>query len=290
MPRPALVTLMLIILALPSSLPAADNLAALEALAAASARVQPGLQNYLATVETSRIAEMMAGMTSGMPADVKPPPAPVITKFWQRDGRGLVFARQTQLSPYVEKMVKQLSANLAIELNEMLLPAAQVERRRELTAGATVKSTEVALADTLLRRLEIAFEKPTDLDGAFYVSGLRLPQKQITRLVFDLDTKTNTVSELLIASVEAPPLTVEIRYLAVQGGHIPQRFTITSPDGTIDDLFDVTFTEVAGYRLPASMLRVIHRPELDERLEVFFKNYQVNKPVPDDIKMRLGGQ
>jgi hypothetical protein len=38
------------------------------------------------------------------------------------------------------------------------------------------------------------------------------------------------------------------------------------------------------------MLRIIRRPELQENLEVFFKDYQVNQPIPEDIQTRLKNQ
>jgi len=226
-------------------------------------------------------------MTTGMPADVEPPPPPAIVKFWQRDGEGLVYARQESLTPYVEKMVKQISANLAIELNEMLLPAVQSEQRQELVKNADIKLSEVALTDNLIHRLEISFKNPTDLNGAFYVSGIRLPQKQIKSLTFDIDAKTNTVRELALVADNGLRLTVEVRYLEVTGGLIPERFQITSPDGKIDDRFEVKFIKVDSFLLPASMLRIIQRPDLQETLEVFFKDYQVNQPIPEDILAQL---
>ncbi len=158
-------------------------------------------------------------------------------------------------------MVKQISANLAVELNEMLLPPARAEQRRELAKGANIKLSEVALADHLMHQLEITFEKPTDLNGAFYVSGMRLPQKQIKSLTFDIDSDTNTVNELGVVADNGLRLSVEIRYLKVAGGYLPERFQVTSPDGKVDDLFEVKFTEVGNYLLPASMLRIIRRPE-----------------------------
>lgn len=288
--RFSLMALLLFTLTMPSLLLAGNNLAILETVVKANGQVQPTLQNYLVTVETSRIEEMMTHLTSGLPADVKPPLPPAITKFWQRNGESLVFTKQTQLTPYVEKMVKQVSANLAVGLNEMLLPTTRAEQRRELMKGANIKSSEVALADKLMHRLEIFFNKPTDLNEAFYVSGMRLPQKQIKSLIFDIDTNTHTVSELSIVVGNGLQLIVEIRYIEVAGGYIPERFQITSPDGKIDDLFEIKFTEVDGYLLPASMLRIIRRPELQENLEVFFKNYQVNQPIPGDIQTRLKSQ
>ncbi len=286
----SLAILTFFILTVPTPLLANDNLAVLEQVVSANAKTQPDLHNYLVTVETPRIEEMMSQMTSGIPADVKPPVPPTIVKFWQRDGKGLIYAKQELQTPYVEKMVKQISSNLAIELNEMILPKAQAEVRAELVRAAKVKSIEVSLADQKIHRLEITFDKPTDLNGAFYVSGMRLPQKQINTLTFDIDTRTNTVNELSIATDNGLQLTVEIRYLKVVGGYIPERFQITSPDGKIDDLFEVTLTEIDNSVLPTSMLRTIRRPNLQETLEVLFKGYQINQPVPEDIQTRLKSQ
>lgn len=285
--RSSLAIFIFCILIAPTILLAEDNLAALDKVVSANAQTQPNLQNYQVTVETSRIEEMMNSMTTGMPADVKPPAPPVIVKFWQRNGEGAILARQEVVSSFVEKMVTRLSANLAIELHEMILPAAQTEMRRTLVKDAVVKSSEVSLADQLIHRLEITFNQPTDLDGAFYVSGMRLPQKQVNKLIFDIDTRTNTVNELSIAVDNGLQLTVEIRYHEVPGGHIPERFQITSPDGKVEDIFEVKLTEIDDFVLPKSMLRTIRRPELQEKLEVFFKDYQINQPIPEDIKARL---
>lgn len=285
--RSSLVILLFLILTTPAILFADDDLTVLEKVVAANALTQPELQNYLVTVETSRIEEMMSNMTAGMPEDVKPPAPPVIVKFWQRNGEGLVFAKKETMTPYVEKMVNRLSANLAIELYEMILPADQADARQALIKNAKLKSSEVSLAEQLIQRLEITFNKPTDLNGAFYVSGMRLPQKQINTLTFDIDTRTNTVNEMSLTVEGGLQLTVEIRYRAVTGGHIPERFQITSPDGKVEDIFEATLAEVDNFVLPTSMLRTINRPELQETLEVFFKGYQLNQPIPEDIQTRL---
>lgn len=285
--RTTLTALLFLLLSIPVLSSAADNLAILESVVAANDQIQPGLHNYHATVETSRIEEMMMRLTKGMPADVTPPPAPVIKKFWQRHGDGLVYASSTPQSPYVEKMVNQVSANLAIELNEMLLPAKHAERRQVLAGQAKIKASEVALADKLIHHLEITFDAPTDLDEAFYVTGMRLPQKQINSLTFDIDTAMNTISEMRVMTADGLHLAVELRYIKVVGGYIPERFRVTSLDGKIDDLFEVKFTEVDGYILPSSMRRTIRRPELQEDLEVFFTDYQVNRPIDEDLQSRL---
>lgn len=285
--RSSLVILLFLILTTPAILFADDDLTVLEKVVAANALTQPELQNYLVTVETSRIEEMMSNMTAGMPEDVKPPAPPVIVKFWQRNGEGLIFAKNETLTPYAEKMVNRLSANLAIELYEMILPADQADARQSLIKNAKLKSSEVSLAEQLIQRLEITFNKPTDLNGAFYVSGMRLPQKQINTLTFDIDTRTNTVNEMSLTVEGGLQLSVEIRYRAVTGGHIPERFQITSPDGKVEDIFEATLAEVDNFVLPTSMLRTINRPELQETLEVFFKDYQLNQPIPEDIQTRL---
>lgn len=288
--RSSLIALFFFALLSPACLLAGDDLTSLEAVVVANQKVQPGLNNYLVTVETSRIEEMMTRLTTGMPSDVKPPPPPVITKFWQRDGQGIVYSEQAQIAPYVEKMVAQISSNLAIELNEILLPADQSEQRLSLVTNAEVKSSEVALAGNVIQRLEITFKEPTDLNEAFYLRGIRLPQKQIKSLTFDINVKANTVSELSLVADNGLQLTMEVRYLEVVGGYIPERFQITSPDGKVDDNFEVKFVEIDGFKLPSSMVRVIRRPDLQEDLEVLFKDYRVNQPIPEDIRKRLESQ
>ena len=92
--RSSLVILLFLILTTPAILFANDDLTILEKVVAANALTQPELQNYLVTVETSRIEEMMSSMTAGMPEDIKPPTPPVIVKFWQRNGEGLVLRKK----------------------------------------------------------------------------------------------------------------------------------------------------------------------------------------------------
>jgi len=288
--RPFLASLAFLILTIPSLLFAADDLAILESVVAAKQRVQPELQNYLATVETTLIEEIMARLTEELPPDVKPPPPPVINKFWQRKGGGLVYVSNAQMTPYVEKVVQQISANLAIELNEMLLPTERAGQRHDLVKGAKTTLSDVALADKLIHHLEITFAQPTDLEQAFYADGLRLPQKKIKALVFDVDGTTGTINELSIVAEDKLQLIVEIRYIEVANGHIPERFKVTSPDGNVDDLFEIQFTTIDGFLLPSRMLRTIRRPGLQEELEVLFKNYRINQPIPLDIQDRLKGK
>jgi hypothetical protein len=289
MPKSLPAILAILILILPNLLCAEGNRTVLESVASASRQTQPGLRSYLVTVETPQINEMMSSTISGMPVDVSSPGPPVVAKFWQRNGKSLVFARPDMLSPSVEPIFKQISTDLAVELDQMILPFSMTEQRLELMKDAGVKLSEVLLADNLIQRLEISFGQPTDLAEAFYADSLHLPQKKVLSLSFDIDTGTRTVGELRMVTERGLHLMMEIRYVEVPGGHIPERFLITSPDGKVDDRIEVKFVEVNGFTLPASMLHVIRRPELQKSVEVFFKNYHVNEPVPEDIQARLKG-
>lgn len=285
--RAAFITLFCTVLLLPAFSHASDGLETLENVVAANQQVQPGLEHYLVRVETSRIEELMERMTKGIPEDVEPPPTPVIYKFWQRNGKKLIFAESTELMPFVEKMVQQISGNLAIELNEMLLPAGQAGLRKSLAAQADIITSEVVLADSTIKQVELTFHQPTDLAEAFYVRGIRLPQKKITTLAFDINTGMQTVNEMRLSTADGLQLTLEIRYIEVDGGHVPERFNITSPDGSIEDVFEVALTEIDGYVMPTSMLRTIRRQDLDEDLEVTFVDYQINQPIPAELQNRL---
>jgi len=285
--RSFLASLAFLILTFPSLVFAADDLAVLESVVAAGEQVQPDLLNYHVTIETTRVEEMMTRLAEGTPPDVKPPPLPVINKFWQRNGQRLVYAGNSQEPPSVEKIDLQILADLAVDLNEILLPSEQAGQRRDLVKKAKITSSDVALADNLIHRLEITFTQPTDLEQAFYADGTGLPQEQIKTLVFDVDGTTGRVNELGILAENELQLTVEIRYIEVPGGHIPERFKVTSPDGKIDDLFETRFTEVDGYILPLSTQRTIRRPDLQENTEVLFKNYRINQPIPAELENRL---
>jgi hypothetical protein len=281
--------LAIFVLILPTLLYAQVTQTVLETVASAAKQAQPDLQSYLVTIETPQIKEIMNSTISAGPVDVSPPVPPVITKFWQRNGNSLVFARSELLSPAVEPVFKQTSDDLAIELVEMVLPSSKAEQRLQLMKEASIKLSEVLLADNLIQRLEISFGQPTDLDEAFYAGNLHLPQENVLDLSFDIDTRTRTIGELRIVTDSGLHLLMEIRYVEVPGGHIPERFQITSPDGKVDERLEVKFTEVEGFSLPASMLHVIRRSERQESLQVFFKNYHVNGPVPEDIQARLQG-
>ena len=285
--RSCLAGLTFLILALPSLLFASNDLAILESVVAAGERVQPELQNYLVTIETMRLDAEAAELTEAAPPEDQETAAPLISKFWQRQGKGLVYASSPEVTPSGETQARQVFADLAVDLNDILLPSERTEQRQNLVREAKITLSDVALADRLIHHLEIIFAQPTDLDQAFYADGIHLPQKQIKGLVFDVDSTTATVNELGIITADDVQLTVEIRYIEVPGGHIPERIKVTSPDGKIDDLFATSFTNVEGFVLPSSSQRTIRRPDVRENTEVLFKNYRVNQQIPADLQNRL---
>ena len=68
--RSFLASLAFLFLTYPSLLFAADDLAILESVVAAGERVHPELKNYLTTIETARIEELMARLARDEDLDV----------------------------------------------------------------------------------------------------------------------------------------------------------------------------------------------------------------------------
>jgi hypothetical protein len=280
--------LIVMLLAAPAVARVEDRLAALEAATHSAGTLQPGLKNYQATVVTDRIAAMIQSSTASMPADLPRPEVPTVVKYWRLGApRSVIVATGAQASPFMQQMVQRVSANLAIEPDELVLPPGKAVERRRLAEQASIKSTETAVADNVLRRVELLFAIPVDLDDAFYGSGLRLPQSGIVKLQFDIDVKTRTVRELVVHTATGDQLLAEFRYRPVRDGLLAERVRVTSPDGKVDDRLEVTFTEIAGYFLPEKIVRTLNRPGLQDHLEVLFTNYRLNQQLPDEIEAQL---
>ena len=267
---------------------AEDRLVPLESAAHSTASLQPGLESYQATVVTDRIAAMIQSSTASMPADMPRPEVPTVVKYWRRGApRSAIVASGAQASPFMQQMVQRISANLAIEPDELVLPPDKGAERRRLAEQATVKNTETTVADNVMQRVELLFAVPADLGEAFYGNGLRLPQNGISKLQFDIDAKTRTVRELVVQSAAGDQLLAEFRYRPVRSGLLAERVRVTSPDGKVDDRLEVTFAEVAGYLLPDKIVRVLNRPGLQDHLEVAFTDYRINQPFPAEIEAQL---
>ena len=272
----------------PVSATASDQLAPLESAARQDDQAHSGLNTYEVRVETSKITEMIQQMTASMPADVPRPKPPIITKYWMRGAsKSLILAEGNQANPYVDQMVERFSNNLVVELEAMLLPNGYADKRKALTDQATVKSTEVTWAETVLRRFEIHFDQPADLNQAFYRTSIRLPQNGIKTLIFDVDLNSNTITEVNVITADGVHLTTEIRYRQIAGGWLPERIQTTNVTGSIDDLIEVSFTEVDNYLMPSRMTRTLRRPDLQDELDVSFINYKINQPLPESVRIRL---
>jgi hypothetical protein len=286
-----LLLLIMLLYVLPTAVCAENRLALLEGVAQSAAALQPGLESYQATIHTDRIAATIEAMTASIPADLPRPEVPKVIKYWRRGApRSVIIASGAQTAPLVQQMVQRISASLAIEPEELLLPPGRATERQRLAAQATIKSTATSLADTVLQRVEVNFAAPADVGDAFYGNGLRLPQNGISRLLFDIDVNSRTVRELTVQTAAGEQLLAEFRYRPANGGLVAERVRVTSPDGKIDDLLEVTFTEVSGYLLPQKTVRHLQRPDLQDHLEVTFNGYRVNQPFPAEVEAQLASQ
>jgi len=279
------------LLTLPTLAAAENRLDLLENLVQGAA-LQAGLENYQASVQTDRIASTIEAMTASMPADLPRPSIPTVVKYWRRGAaRSVIVASGDASSPFMQQMVQRISANLAIEPEELILPPGRAAERQRLAEQATVRSTATSLPDNqTLQRVEVSFATPTDVGDAFYGNGLRLPQKGISRLQFDIDANTRTVRELLVQTSTGAQLQAEFRYLPVSGGLLAERVRVTSPDGKVDDRLDVTFAKVGDYLLPAKTERVLQRPDLKDHLVVTFSNYRINQSFPAEVEAQFASQ
>jgi hypothetical protein len=285
-------TLLLAALVLLPALPAAaGDVALLDRVGAGYAALQPGLENYRVTLKTDKFEEMVARMTAGMPPDLPRPTPPQLVKYWSRaSGTSLIRGEGGNVFPYMQEMIGRLSAQFAVDLRTLFLPASGAARRAGLLAAARVETSETATEKGPTVAVDIAFAAPTDLGGAFYGEGLELPQNAIRALRFELDPSKPLVRGLTITPAEGPTVTVAVTHLMVEGGWLPERITLTAADGSRDGLFVTTFGEVAGYWLPLRQERALRTQQGSETLTVVFAGYQLNTSLPSDVEKALSGR
>lgn len=277
------VLLLLCLLAIPPAAMAAFDPAPIENVSRAYAAIQPGLETYRVDIETSKLGEMLARMTAGMPPEARRPVSPVLRKYWSRAaGTSVIRAEVPDVFPYMQELVGRFSAEFAVDLRSMFLPLAAAEQRRTLLRAAAVKSYETQLEQARTQNIEITFREPLDVEGAFYGTGLDLPRQAVKSLNMELDPNRKILKRLDITTVDHR-LTVEIRHQEVQGGSLPGEIRVTTPDGSIDDGFATTFGEIEGYLLPTEQVRTVRRPGRQETLTVRFTGYRLNLPMPEDI-------
>ena len=267
---------------------AIETIDPLESAARQDDQLQPDLNTYQVTVETSKISETIQKMTASMPEDVPRPQPPKIIKYWKRGApESVILAQGEQAHPYITQMVERFSNSLAVDLESMLLPQSETQQRQQLLQEANIKMTEVVMADNRLQRFELQFDEPKDLDQAFYTTSMRLPQKEIKTLIFDIDLKSNTITEMRVITADGTHLTTEIRYRQIVDVWVPERVHTTNLNGTIDDLIEVSFTSVGDYQLPARMVRLTRRADLNDELDVTFRDYTINQPLPESVLNRM---
>lgn len=237
----------------------------------------PGLESYRVKLKTNKIDEMLTRMTSSMPQDVPRPERPDLMKFWNRKSGTVVRSMTTTAFPYMQQMINRFSQRFAVDLGSLFLPAGKKAERTTLLKDAAVKSAEAQIADQKIHHIEITFNEPTDVAGAFYGTSLDLPQRQINKLALDIDPEKSTLVQLEIEADGQQKLMIEIRHLDIKDNNLPSEVTITSPDGSIEEKFITTFKQIDDYHLPIKQERQIRRPGLNEELLVDFSDYQLVK-------------
>ncbi len=279
--------LVVVFFLVPALVTAEDRLQPLEEAARQQEQLQPGLGNYIAGIETGQIETLLKKAAgTATPRDATPG-RPEFTWYWVRGMDSLIVPRDHEtVDPLRENIANQLADRLAAISERNLIPPGKADLRREVAEKATIKTTDSLLGEILLKRIELSFAEPIALQGAFYTKHLTLPQDEIKNLYFDIDAKTHTIQEIGLLFADSQKLTAEIRYHEIPGGLLAERFKVTSPDGSIDNLLQITYTEVEGFFLPGKIVRKIHQPEQQDDFTASFVDHQINQPLPDRIRMQ----
>jgi hypothetical protein len=251
-----------------------SQLSLIEEVARSYADAQPNLESYRAEIKTDKINEMIAKMTASMPSEMQRPMEPSLVKYWRRNMGSTVRPSGTVM-PNMQQMINRFSQQFAIDLDRFFFPADKVEQRAALITQATVKSADTQIGTEILHNIELLFEPPATISGAFYNIGLDLPQDGITRLEFEIDPKKKLLRQIIIESTKSPQLTVAIRHAEFADEQFPVDISITSPDGKIDDHFVTTLETIENFQLPVKQVRNIHRPGIIDEMLVEFKNYKI---------------
>jgi hypothetical protein len=270
---PALVITLLLFMT-PVSAVAQSNL--IETVSRSYANTQPELESYRVDLKTDKINEMIAKMTANMPPEMQRPSQPDLVKYWRR-GHGSTVRGSGNIMPTMQQMINRFSQQFAVDLDRFFFPADQIEQRASLLNKALVKNTDTQIGSERRHNIELVFEHPATLSGAFYGDGLDLPQDGITRLEFEIDQNKMLLNQIVIESVHNPQLTVAIRHTEIKGEYFPVDIRITSPDGKIDDHFVTTLKTVDKFQLPAKQIRNVRRPGIVDVMEVKFLNYEITK-------------
>lgn len=267
-----------------------EPLAALEETISSNNNLRHGLEQYSARLISAQTGEVFASVVNNTPNQIPPASTPDLFYYWRRHKPSLVVVRDGSNNGITQKTASYFADQLAGGMVTALIPPQRSAQRNEIARQATVKSSETQFGQTLLKRIELTFEKPVSLQGAFYTHSFPLPQDGIVGLYIDLDIGTNTVQELGLLTAEGLKLTTEMRYAEVSGGYLPERVKITSLDGSIDDNLEIIYGKIEGFDLPVKFSRSVRRPGERGELLVTFEDFTVNQPFPQEIRDRFEQQ
>ena len=281
MVRSLLVCLFFIV---PALVAAEDRLLPLEETINQRGKLQPGLENYTASIETKQIDSLLKRFSSAGSQPEGDSARPIFTWYWLRGKGNLVSSRNGQQDDFMQDVVDHLANLFAAGSENSLIPEGKAALRQEIASKATIKTSDTLLGQTLLKRIDLSFDQPTSLQEAFYTNNLHLPQNKIVNLYFDIDAKVQTIQEIGLLTADGLKLTTEIRYHQVSGGFSPERIKITSPDVSIDDLLEITYGEVEGFSVPVKIVWTLRHPKRQEDFEAEFVDYKINQPFPEIIR------
>ncbi len=280
---------LLLLLALPLPARAGFDPALLEQIGSNYRSSQPGLETYAVTVSTPKVGEMIAQMTTNLPADVPRPETPLLTKYWSRAVMAsIVLAEGKNLLPTMREMVERFSREFAVDLPLSLFPPSRATDRAAWLKQGTVEVTETRLDGHRRLGVRLSFAQPVNLDGAFFGRALPVPQQNLTELNFDLDPDLELLYQVDFVSAANQHISMEIRHQELSGKMLPTELRVTSPDGRIDDHLLTEMGRIQSFWLPVRQLRSSIRPERKETVTVTFSGYRLNLPLPPAVLQRLG--
>ena len=248
-----------------------------------------GLRSYAVTVETEQVAEMIDRMTADLPPEISRPGIPVLTRYWSADAGGsVVLAEGSDLLPTMRQMVEKLLREFALDLPFALLPADRVDERGDFFRRGQVTRTETVRAGVRSRDILLSFPDPVDLAGSFYRTALPLPQRNVRSLNFHLDPDRSLLRGLEVVTADGRQRAMVLGHDRRSGRHLPVDMQVTGDGGT--DRLTTVLGEVQGFWLPLRQVRIMHRPDRDETINVRFVDYRLNVPLPPAALEKLSSR
>jgi len=248
-----------------------------------------GLRSYAVTVETAQVAEMIERMTADLPPEIPRPGVPVLTRYWSAEaGGGVVLAEGSDQLPTMRRMIEKFSREFALDLPFALLPADRADERRVFFRQGQVTRTETVRDGVRSLDVLLHFTEPVDLAGSFYRPALPLPQQNVRSLSFHLDPDRSLLRGLEVVTADGRQRTMVLGHDRQSGRHLPVDMQVTGDGGT--DRLTTVLGEVQGFWLPLRQVRIMHRPDRDETINVRFVDYRLNVPLPPAALEKLSSR